>query len=326
MELLRTPVESYHFQKILATATLAQTALSVRKVLSEEELKRESCPEASSIALRTPTGFLTQAPAIIKYISQSTTFLRLSESESVEVDKWLAFDDVDHILKDIGILENHISTRTFFVTEKITIADISLACACKLLIERGLFNKLEYPSMYRWLMTCIHHPKLGPVLGSDFSSSSGPVAGKWQRGRIRVKELLGMGDAAIGKEVIVKGWIRTARKGNDSFVELTDGSTVKGIQLVLGPATLGKDAVDNCGGVGASISAKGVVVASPAKGQAVEVHVIEAEVLGPMYAGDNGEVGGKNYPMAKKGHTLEFLREKAHLRPRTKVSHACTPP
>ena len=44
-------------------------------------------------------------------------------------------------------------------------------------------------------------------------------------------------------QVVVKGWIRTARKGNDSFVELTDGSTVKGIQLVLSAATIGKDAV-----------------------------------------------------------------------------------
>ena len=42
-------------------------------------------------------------------------------------------------------------------------------------------------------------------------------------------------------------------------------------------------------------------------------------VAGPVYGGDNGEVGGKNYPMAKKMHSLEFLREKAHLRPRSKV-------
>ena len=55
------------------------------------------------------------------------------------------------------------------------------------------------------------------------------------------------------------------------------------------------------------------------KGQTIEVHVVEATVLGAVYGGDKGEVGGKNYPMAKKQHGLEFLREKAHLRPRSKV-------
>jgi len=77
--------------------------------------------------------------------------------------------------------------------------------------------------------------------------------------------------------------------------------------------------VSECGGAGASLSTVGVVVSSPAKGQSIEVHLTSAVVLGPVYGGDNGEVGGKHYPMAKKQHTLEFLREKAHLRPRSKV-------
>ena len=47
--------------------------------------------------------------------------------------------------------------------------------------------------------------------------------------------------------------------------------------------------------------------------------IIIVMIAGPVYGGDNGEVGGKNYPMAKKMHSLEFLREKAHLRPRSKV-------
>ena len=77
--------------------------------------------------------------------------------------------------------------------------------------------------------------------------------------------------------------------------------------------------MDGCGGAGASISIVGTVVASPAKGQTIEVHVHKAEVIGPVFGGDNGEIGGKNYPMAKKQHSAEFLREKAHLRPRSKV-------
>ena len=79
------------------------------------------------------------------------------------------------------------------------------------------------------------------------------------------------------------------------------------------------DAVAHSGGVGASLSLTGMVVASPAKGQSIEVHVISATVLGAVYGGDNGEIGGKNYPMAKKQHSLEFLREKAHLRARSKM-------
>lgn len=79
------------------------------------------------------------------------------------------------------------------------------------------------------------------------------------------------------------------------------------------------DAVAHSGGVGASISVTGTVVASPAKGQTIEMHAKVATVLGAVYGGDNGEIGGKNYPMAKKQHGLEFLREKAHLRPRSKM-------
>ena len=65
----------------------------------------------------------------------------------------------------------------------------------------------------------------------------------------------------------------------------------------------------------------GDVVPSPARGQVIEVTVTEAVVLGPVLGGDNGEVGGKNYPMAKKQHGLEFLRENAHLRPRSKARY-----
>ena len=83
--------------------------------------------------------------------------------------------------------------------------------------------------------------------------------------------------------------------------------------------TQGMDAVAHSGGVGASISVTGMVVESPAKGQSIEVHAKVATVLGAVYGGDNGEIGGKNYPMAKKQHGLEFLREKAHLRPRSKM-------
>jgi hypothetical protein len=143
-------------------------------------------------------------------------------------------------------------------------------------------------------MTIGHHNKLYPVFKDIMlpaaASSSGATAckpvtkcsvgnndstthadGKWQRCRVRVKELLSMGDAAIGTEVTVKGWIRTSRsaeKGTLFFVELTDGSTVKGVQLVMNQSTTdGFDSIaNNSGGAGASLTAVGRVVASPAKG------------------------------------------------------------
>ena len=76
---------------------------------------------------------------------------------------------------------------------------------------RNLFTSTAYPSLYRWYMTCIHHPKLGSILeklslsssSSSFYESSLSFGGdtKWGRGRIRVKELLALGAGAIGNEV-----------------------------------------------------------------------------------------------------------------------------
>ena len=185
-------------------------------------------------------------------------------------------------------------------------------------------------------MTMTSQPKIATVIGdiskihvkpSETASSSAVSAGlplgKWNRNRIRIKELLAEGASSIGKTVTVKGWIRTTRsaeKGKIIFVELNDGSTVRGLQLVLNAEqTVGMKAVEECGGAGASLSVDGIVVSSPAKGQVIEVNVNSVQVLGAVYGGDNGEIGGKHYPMAKKQHGLEYLREKAHLRPRSKV-------
>lgn len=231
----------------------------------------------------------------------------------------------------LSILNSHLELRTFLVCEKVTIADISLCCTFSVLKSLRLLDQGSTPSLYRWFMTVSAQRNMKKVLTGQASTSatsassgltsSGPY--RWSRGRIRVKELLQEGEAAIGKLVTVKGWIRTSReaeKGKIVFVELTDGSTPRGLQLVLNADSVaGTSAVASCGGAGASLSVKGVVVASPAKGQTIEINVTEAEVLGPVHGGENGEIGGKLYPMAKKQHSLEFLRENAHLRPRSKV-------
>lgn len=236
------------------------------------------------------------------------------------------------LFNNLTVLEEHLSTRTYMVGEKLSLADISLFAVYRAAVEIGAVDASLLPSLFRWYMTIGSNEKVKGAVGEASPVSetlavvvpgSSSEQGKWDRRRIRVKELLQQGEAAIGSEVVLKGWIRTSRsadKGALLFVELTDGSSVRGMQLLLNSAsTVGTKAVAESGGAGASLSVKGVVVASPAKGQTIEVHVTEATVLGAVYGGDKGEIGGKNYPMAKKQHGLEFLREKAHLRPRSKV-------
>ncbi|MDE6467710.1 MAG: asparagine--tRNA ligase, partial [Muribaculaceae bacterium] len=113
----------------------------------------------------------------------------------------------------------------------------------------------------------------------------------------------------IGKEVSVKGWVRT-RRGNKNvqFVALNDGSTVRNLQIVF---DLSKFSDDDLKPVttGSSIHVTGKLVESMGKGQSCEVQADTLEIY--------GTADPETYPLQKKGHTLEFLREKAHLRPRT---------
>lgn len=126
--------------------------------------------------------------------------------------------------------------------------------------------------------------------------------------RIKVKDVLN-GSVQVGSEVLLKGWVRTKR-GNKhvAFIALNDGSIIHNIQLV---ADLQNFSEDQLKGVstGACLSVKGKLVESPAQGQPVEVQLTSIEIL--------GEADPETYPLQKKGHSLEFLREIAHLRPRT---------
>jgi asparaginyl-tRNA synthetase len=122
-----------------------------------------------------------------------------------------------------------------------------------------------------------------------------------------VKELLNA--ASIGKHAIAKGWVRTKRGNkNVAFVALNDGSTIHNLQLVIDPNQMGEELLKRIS-TGACIRAAGDIVASQGSGQATEMQVMELSVY--------GEADAETYPLQKKGHTLEFLREIAHLRPRT---------
>ena len=119
---------------------------------------------------------------------------------------------------------------------------------------------------------------------------------------------------SIGKEICVKGWVRTKR-GNKyvAFIALNDGSTIKNIQVVADVEKFSEDILKRIT-TGACLRVNGLLVESMGKGQSVEIQANEIEVY--------GEADVETYPLQKKGHTLEFLREIAHLRPRTNTFSA----
>ncbi len=117
-----------------------------------------------------------------------------------------------------------------------------------------------------------------------------------------------MREAATGTQVTVKGWVRTRRDSKQvSFVAMNDGSTIANLQIVVNPANTDEETLKRIT-TGACLSVTGQLVASQGKGQSVEVQAESIEVLGDADA---------TYPLQKKGHTWEFLRDTAHLRPRT---------
>ncbi|MFI3296036.1 MAG: asparagine--tRNA ligase [bacterium] len=113
----------------------------------------------------------------------------------------------------------------------------------------------------------------------------------------------------FGSVVNIKGWVRT-RRGNKnvSFIALNDGSSINNIQVVVDIAKFGDEWLKPIT-TGACISVNGTLVESMGQGQSVEIHADEIEIY--------GTADPNTYPLQKKGHTLEFLREIAHLRPRT---------
>ena len=124
----------------------------------------------------------------------------------------------------------------------------------------------------------------------------------------RTKVIDALRSTEYGKELCVKGWVRTKRGGKGIFfIALNDGSTIKNIQIVGDEANFEEETLKRVT-TGACLSVVGKLVESPAAGQASEVQATAIEVLGDC---DN------TYPLQKKGASWEFLRSVAHLRPRT---------
>jgi asparaginyl-tRNA synthetase len=125
--------------------------------------------------------------------------------------------------------------------------------------------------------------------------------------RIKIKELLAT--APAGNEVVVKGWVRTKR-GNKNiiFIALNDGSTINNIQVVLNASSFDESLLKDIS-TGACIGVTGKLVESQGQGQKVEIDATAVELYGKSDA--------ETYPLQKKGHSMEFMREIAHLRFRT---------
>ena len=113
----------------------------------------------------------------------------------------------------------------------------------------------------------------------------------------------------VGSEITLRGWVRSRRDSKGiTFIELNDGSRFKSLQLVVDGGVVPDETLKEIT-TGSSIAASGVLVESPAKGQPVELKVVEISVY--------GTADPATYPLQKKGHSLEFLREIAHLRVRS---------
>ena len=116
-------------------------------------------------------------------------------------------------------------------------------------------------------------------------------------------------DLPVGSEIVVRGWVRSRRDSKGvTFIELNDGSRFKSMQLVVEAGAISDETLKHVT-TGSSIEAIGRLVESPAKGQAVELKVTAFQVY--------GSADPATYPLQKKGHTLEFLREISHLRVRS---------
>jgi len=122
-----------------------------------------------------------------------------------------------------------------------------------------------------------------------------------------IRELLA--GAAPGRPAVAQGWVRTARHAKGvSFLELTDGSCLAGLQVVAEPQLANFETELRRIGTGYAVEAEGELRTSPGRGQAFELAARRVAVLGAV---------GEDYPLQKKRHSFEFLRELGHLRLRT---------
>lgn len=132
--------------------------------------------------------------------------------------------------------------------------------------------------------------------------------------RTTIKELYGAPESFGGKKAVVAGWVRTLRDGKAfGFIELNDGSCFKNVQVVFERESLANYDEIARQNVGASLVVEGTLVLTPENKQPFEIKAEKISVMG---------ASSPDYPLQKKRHSLEFLREIAYLRPRTNTFNA----
>ncbi|KAL3140446.1 hypothetical protein ABBQ38_004705 [Trebouxia sp. C0009 RCD-2024] len=156
--------------------------------------------------------------------------------------------------------------------------------------------------------------------GDKATSTSQPCVPKFGR-RTSVKDVKGgqdKGVSNIGSTYDIRGWVRTARNQKTfSFIEVNDGSTLSGLQVVVQPEVPGYDLLENgIVNTGAAVRVQGQLVESPGRNQKVELKATALYLI--------GECNQDTYPLQKKKHSLEYLRSIAHLRPRSNTLGAVT--
>jgi len=254
----------------------------------------------------------------------------------------------------ISVINCHVMYATFMVGNRVTTADIALCSALKeaasvqlwdpdINSEDGLKDE-KTVNICRWYNTLLNQDFMAQALSGNASNinnntdnhtlpgvrlngNAPPVQNKlYKRSRIRIKEVLANDGANfLNQEISVAGWTKTVRnKGRILFIELNDGSTGSSLQcLCIRDETAGFDQAKKSGGTGSSLRITGKIVPSQGE-QSLELQATHCELLGAVYGGDvmGNSVGGANYPMSKKEHSLEHMRQHAHLRPRAGVHAA----
>jgi asparaginyl-tRNA synthetase len=252
----------------------------------------------------------------------------------------------------LAALDAHLASKTFIADERVTIADVAITCALAPIWGAAGLDTAQWTHLTRWYLTCRHQAAFIKALGDVSMATAAATApaglpsaswtaldavgavgvnaivpsitpttipNRFVRHRVRIVDLLGAGLETVGRTVVVCGWLKTSREGGAGsliFAAVNDGSCFDSIQVVCerGKST-GFEALAACGGTGASVRFEGEVVKSPAKGQLVEVNASSIKVLGNV-------ADPATYPLAKKKHTLEYMREIQHLRPRSNTISA----
>lgn len=243
-------------------------------------------------------------------------------------------------------IESKLTAETYIIpsSKSVTLADIFLASALEPAFA-DIATAKPFPHTTRYLLTILNQPALQKVFKKSYSiddakaavasrassqsASSAPKSSsgekkKFRHHRNRIEDILQTPDDQLPiKSLKVAGWCRTVRVAKGPvFVELSDGSTIENLQVVLHPSFTDPKSIDvvrEQGTIGASFEFVGELIKSPAKGQRVEFQVKTATLLG-------GVPDPLTYPLAKTktAHTVEYLREVGHLRPRTNLISAIT--